>query len=171
MTLGNGSLADSRIVNLRRSDRANVTLHLKFTIDVTEQQLNVFRRRIAGFMKDRPREWIKLNEFRCRRVENELQYIEYTVNIQHREAWQNYPAVQQSRSELLIFALDLQKALKMKYTTPPATFDLQGFGHVSVETGTPPMRRVVDYGCDDPDSISSEHPLPNTEGKKSREER
>jgi hypothetical protein len=84
-TFSNGSLADSRILNLKRSVKPNVHMYLKFTINVTKEQLDVFHMNIAEFIKDRPREWIRINGFRCTRVETELQYLEYLLIVQHRE--------------------------------------------------------------------------------------
>jgi hypothetical protein len=69
---------------------------------------------MAEYIKARPREWIKMNALHCVRVEPELQYMEHILVIQHREAWQNYPAVQKSKSEVFMFTQDLQKALMME---------------------------------------------------------
>jgi small-conductance mechanosensitive channel len=84
-TLSNGSLSESRIINLKRSNNPVINLYLKFTIDVTEDQLAVFRERMTEYVKGRPREWVKIICFRCNRVETELQYIEYLMQVQHRE--------------------------------------------------------------------------------------
>ncbi|KAL3903321.1 MAG: hypothetical protein SGARI_005432 [Bacillariaceae sp.] len=127
-TFANGSLADSRIINLKRSDKANVFFYLKFTINTSKQQLRIFRRRIVQFVEERPREWIKLNAFRVLHVQTEMQYIEFILNLQHREPWQNYNTVQNSKSDVFMFALDLQKELKMKYTAPRMPVDLHGLG-------------------------------------------
>jgi hypothetical protein len=127
-TFSNGSLADARIVNLRKSVKANAFFSLKFTISSTTDQLKTFRRRIMEYVENRPREWIKVNAFRCARVETDLQYIEYILILQHRESWQNFAAVQDSQSDVFMFALDLQKKLKMKYTAPRMPVDIQGLG-------------------------------------------
>jgi hypothetical protein len=125
-TFANGSLAQSRIINLKRSDKANVFFYMKFTINSTKQQLQIFRHRIVRWLEEHPREWIKLNAFRCLRVETDMQYMEYILSLQHREPWQNYNSVQNSRSDFNMFALDLQKELKMEYTAPRMPIDLHG---------------------------------------------
>lgn len=84
-TLSNGSLSDSRIINLKRSTNPIINLYLKFTIDVTKDQLVRFREAMTQYAKGRPREWVKIISFRCNRVETELQYIEYLMQVQHRE--------------------------------------------------------------------------------------
>jgi hypothetical protein len=84
-TFANGSLASSRILNMKRSDKPNIHMHLKFTINVTREQLEEFKMKMTNFIKDRPREWIRINGFRCTRVETELQYLEYLLIVQHRE--------------------------------------------------------------------------------------
>ena len=78
-TFSNGSLADTRIVNLRRSVKANVSIYLKFTINATRKELKIFKARLLQYLKDRPREWIKLNSFRCTRIETDQQYMEYIM--------------------------------------------------------------------------------------------
>lgn len=84
-TFTNGSLANSRIVNMKRSDKPNIFMNLKFTINVTKEQLEAFKMEMTKYIKDRPREWIRINGFRCTRVETELQYLEYVLIVQHRE--------------------------------------------------------------------------------------
>ena len=80
-TFSNGSLSSARIVNLRRSDKANVFMYLKFTINATRNQLKIFKKRMSEYLKDKPREWIKLLAFRCIRVETEQQFIEYIMIV------------------------------------------------------------------------------------------
>jgi hypothetical protein len=84
-TFANGSLASSRIMNMKRTDKPNIHMRLKFTMNVSKEQLEQFKVRITNFIKDRPREWIRINCFRCTRVETELQYLEYLLLVQHRE--------------------------------------------------------------------------------------
>lgn len=130
-TFSNGSLASMRIMNLNRSDKPNVYLSLKFSVDSTLQQRQAFKRRITTFVKERPRQWIKVVDFRSTRVETDLGYVEYTLILQHRERWQNVSAILTSRGEVFNYSVELQKELNMKYTAP----------HVPVD-----IRRVTDGG-------------------------
>lgn len=125
-TFTNGSLSNSRILNLKRSEKPNVYMYLKFTMNVTQEQLDEYRSRIIGFIKDRPREWIKVVGFRCTHVETELQYLKYALIVQHRESWQSFATIQISKGDVFIFALLLQKELSMEYTAPKMPVQLSG---------------------------------------------
>jgi hypothetical protein len=125
-TFTNGSLANSRILNLKRSVKPNIYMYLKFTMNITQEQLDEFRRRITEFIKSRPREWIKLVSLRCTHFETDLQYLKFALIVQHRESWQSYPLIQVSKSDVYIHALHLQKELKMNYTAPELPVHLKG---------------------------------------------
>jgi len=124
-TFTNGSLSNSRIVNLKRSGKANIYMYLKFTIDVSKEQLDEFRRRIIVFIKDRPREWIKVVGLRCTDIETELQYLKFVLIVQHRESWQS-AAIYTSQGDVYLHALHLQKELNMNYTAPTVPIQLTG---------------------------------------------
>ena len=108
---------------------------------------------MTQWIQDRPREWIKLIAFRCISVQTELQYIEYILILQHREAWQNFAAVQDSKSEVFMFALDLQKELKMKYMAPRMPIEMHGLNRREYQErsfdSTPVSRRNSDDGEDE----------------------
>lgn len=126
-TFSNGSLANMRIMNLNRSDKPNVFLHLKFSMDSTLEQRLAFKRRITTFIKERPRQWSKVVDFRSNRVETDLGYVEYTLILQHRERWQNVSAILASRGEVFNHAVELQKELNMKYSAPHVPVDIHQF--------------------------------------------
>ena len=125
-TFTNGSLANSRILNLKRSEKPNIYMYLKFTMNITQEQLDEFRRRIIKFIKDRPREWIKLVSLRCTHFETEQQYLTFALIVQHRESWQSFGTIQVSKSGIYVHALHLQKELKMDYTAPKLPVHLTG---------------------------------------------
>lgn len=127
-TFSNASLSNSRILNLRRSEKPNVYMYFKFTMNVSQQQLDEFRRRIIQFIKDRPREWSKVVSLRCTHVETELQYLKYVFIVQHRESWQSFSTIQVSKGDIHIHALYLQKELNMEYTAPKLPIQLSGGG-------------------------------------------
>ncbi len=136
-TFSNGSLANSRIINLKRSESPNVFMYLKFTMNVSQSQLDAFRREITEYIKDRPREWIKVVSLRCIRVETELQFLEYVLIVQHRESWQSFATIQVSKSDIYVHALQLQRDLNMYYTAPKLPVELLG-----IPKGT--MSRAID---------------------------
>jgi len=114
-TFCNGSLAGLRIMNLNRSDKPNIYLNLKFSVESSPQQRQMFKRRMTAFVKERPRQWIKVVDFRNTRVEADLGFVEYVLVIQHREKWQNLAAILTSRGEVFDYAVELQKKLNMNY--------------------------------------------------------
>lgn len=142
-TFTNGSLANSRILNLKRSEKPNIYMYLKFTMNITQEQLDEFRRRIIEFIKDRPREWIKLVSLRCTHFETEQQYLKFSLIVQHRESWQSFGTIQVSKSDIYIHALHLQKELKMNYTAPKVPI------HVTGVVPTPPMKDSKDTDTDE----------------------
>ncbi len=124
-TFSNGSLSTMRIKNLNRSDKPNVFLNLKFSLDSTQQQRQMFKKRLTAFVKERPREWIKMVDFRSTRVEADLGFVEYVIILQHREKWQNLGAILTSRGDVFNFAVELQKVLHMKYKAPHVPIDIR----------------------------------------------
>lgn len=124
-TFSNGSLAMMRIMNLNRSDKPNVYLDLKFSVDSTLQQRQMFKRRMIAFVKERPREWIRLVDFRSTSIEAHLGYVQYVLILQHREKWQNLGAVLSSRGEVFNYAVEVQKDLDMKYRAPHVPIDIR----------------------------------------------
>ena len=51
-TFANGSLAGSRIVNLKRSEKPNIFIKMKFTTNVTKEMLEAFHMEMSNFIKD-----------------------------------------------------------------------------------------------------------------------
>jgi hypothetical protein len=117
-------MAGLRIINMKRSEKPNIQIYSKFGVDVTSQQIKQFRKRMTAYAKERPREWISLCSFRCTRVETDLGYIEYVIVLQHREAWQNLPAILESKGNFCSYGLEVQKELDMKYTAPRRPIDV-----------------------------------------------
>jgi hypothetical protein len=64
------------------------------------------------WIEGRPREWANLDVFRAVNVDSELKYVEYNAVIRHKESWHNYQAVEQSKSDALIFLLELQNKIQ-----------------------------------------------------------
>lgn len=101
-TYSNGSLASSRIINAKRSEKAIVAVYLKFADETRYDKLRVFRKTVekvrtpaciptsndfvsvdcthsaseTQFVKERPREWISLQSFRPVDVEQDQGYVQ-----------------------------------------------------------------------------------------------
>ena len=73
---------------------------------------------MRDFIKARPREWANFNGFRAGTIYSDLGYIEYTVSLSHREAWQNIIAIVNSKAEVAAFCLELSKQLELPVNTP-----------------------------------------------------
>ena len=117
-TISNGSLAKTRIINANRSQKAQVFVFLKLSIDVPYEKVKIFHSVVKEFVKDRPREWVKLGAFRAIRVEADQGYIEYELLAQHVEPWQIMGQVLQSRADLSSFCLEVMKQMGMRYESP-----------------------------------------------------
>jgi hypothetical protein len=123
-TVANGNLANSRIINMKRSEKAILYVYLKFGVDVPYIKIKEFKEAVMEFIKARPREWLAMTGFRSTRIEADLGYIEYVVVAQHRESWQQIVAVLNSRSAVSSFCLELQKEMNMKYVAPSLPVNL-----------------------------------------------
>ena len=126
-TLANGSLATSRIINWARSPQAVVHIFLKLGVDIPYSRVQVFKKTIENFVKARPREWVALSRFRATRVEADLGYIEYAIDLQHRESWQNLASILMSKADLASFCLEVSKQLDMRYQAPSLPVDLTAY--------------------------------------------
>lgn len=114
-TFANGSLANSRIINMKRSDKPNIFMYLKFTTNVTKEKLEAFKAEMTKFIKDKPREWIRINGFRCTRVEIEQQYLEFVIIVQHREVRNSVPLFSCVHTTILIVFCCISVMAKLFY--------------------------------------------------------
>ncbi len=117
-TVSNGSLAQTRIINAARSQKAQIFIFLKLSIDIPYEKVKIFHSVVKEFVKDRPREWVKLGAFRAVRVEADQGYIEYELIAQHVETWQIMGQILQSRADLSSFCLEVMKQMGMRYVSP-----------------------------------------------------
>jgi len=153
-TYNNGSLAPLRIINAARSPKAFVSVKLKFGIDVAYEKIKVFGTVVENFVKERPREWIKLCAFRSTVVEADLGYVGYIVVLNHVESWQNIGAIKQSLADCASFCLEVSKKLDMRFVAPPMPIDLRIDNGNAVQTS---LNADVGEGRDD--GISMIHKL------------
>jgi len=114
-TVPNGSIAQSRIINLARSPNALVTVTLRFQLEVEDTKLSIFRHALRKFLRDRPRTWLELAYFRCERVNTEAKWLEYELRVRHAKSWQDGPRILQNRATLIKFCYETGKHLEMNY--------------------------------------------------------
>lgn len=79
-TYSNSSLAPLRIINAARSPKSITSLRLKFAIDVSLEKIKLFGAAVEEFVKERPREFVKLSAFRVALIEADLGYVQYVVS-------------------------------------------------------------------------------------------
>lgn len=127
-TYSNSSLSHCRILNAARSPKAVTYVYLKFGIDVPYSKVMIFKDVVEKFVKERPREYIKLNGFRAVGVEADLGYIKYVICLQHVESWQNIGEVLNAKASVASFCLEVQKKMDMRYVAPPMPVDLSIVG-------------------------------------------
>jgi hypothetical protein len=144
-SFNNGSLANSRIINWRRSPNARVAIQLHFPIETKYEQIEIFKKAVEEYMKVRPREWLQLNGFRVNRIFTEQSYMDVTLLLQHREHWQSIAQVLDSKSNMVTYCSEVQKKLGMQYRAPALPVDLKGAEHLfaSENNGHPTEASIV----------------------------
>jgi hypothetical protein len=97
---------------------------MKFGIDTTSRQIQLFQSALEKFIEDRPQEYHNTLGFRLITVVADLGYIEYMIVVQCRSSWQKIGSVLDSRGKVNSFCLELQKQLDMRYVAPPMPINL-----------------------------------------------
>ena len=97
---------NARIVNWKRSHKAALRLSMEFSDKTGSEKIDFVERRISQWIEDRPCEWTHLESFRM--VGGDEHCIQYDLVLRHRESWYNYAAVQDSKSDMLVFLRQLR---------------------------------------------------------------
>ena len=84
---------------------------LDFPNKTGRDQISSLRQQISDWIEDRPREWIDIRSFHAVDVDVQNQRVKYNVIIRHRKSWHNYSAIQESKSDILIFLHELRKTI------------------------------------------------------------
>ena len=124
-TISNGALSKSRIINCARSPRATVFFLAKFGIGVSIDTISKYRERLTDYVKSKPREWIAFSAFRMTRFEADLGYVEYKIILQHREAWQQMPAILTSLGDVQAYGFMLVQEMNMGYKSPSLPVEMR----------------------------------------------
>ena len=104
-TVNNGSIASSRIVNCNRSPSALITYSFRFQLSTTDEQLSVFREAVEQFVKDRPRIWDQVLFLRCELIDQDVELMEFSLQVRHTKSWQDAAPILMNKSELLMLLL------------------------------------------------------------------
>ena len=157
-TLSNGSLANSRIINVSRTSMAYMYILLKFPVDVSHDKLKIFHTALEQFFRNRPREWRSFDSFRATRIDAEAGFIEYMVVCTHRLSWVEWTTIHTSKADLINFCSEVSKQLGIWYRAPPLPVDLT-------------FRNAADFGAilqQQQQTPSSEEFMPTTPVSSSR---
>lgn len=100
-------IANSRIINHRRTPHAQIEILLKVPVDVSYDRVVIFKSAIEAYIKARPREWLHLVAFRATNVTTDRGFIEYKVVTLNRESWQSMGAIHESRANLTSYCLEV----------------------------------------------------------------
>ena len=103
---------NSRVVNWKRSHKAVVRLSMEFSGNAGSDKIDFFRRQISEWIEDHPCEWTLLDSFRMVDADIHQQSVKYDLVLRHRESWCNYTAVQDSKSDILVFLRQLRKSVE-----------------------------------------------------------
>lgn len=112
--MSNGSLANNRIINSNRNEKALFMVYNKFRVDVSTSKLLLFKSAVIEFIKDRPREFVQNKcDFQLVRVDSDLGCMEYAVIAQSQYSWHERTLVLISKAKIAAFCLELQRKLKL----------------------------------------------------------
>ena len=129
-TLSNGSMANLRIINGNRSPRATLQFYMKFGVSVELGTIEEFKKRLFEYIRSKPREWLRPLAFRLCTIAADLGYVEYFIQLQHREGWQQLACLLDSLSDAQQFSFTLSASLGMDYQSPalPIHLDSTAYG-------------------------------------------
>ena len=129
-SVSNGAMSVLRILNGARANGAQLQFTLQVDINrVSNATMEIYKSKLLAYLKSKPREWRKLVSFRMNSVQPDSSgCVEYSFQLQHRENWQQKYAIDESRSDVSKFCLELQKSLGMnepvvEESTPEAADD------------------------------------------------
>ena len=80
-TVNNGAIANTRIVNHARSLHALVNVQLLMTLDVTNEQVQIVKSALLQYIRDNPRVWVRLINFRIIKVDTPNHLVVYSARI------------------------------------------------------------------------------------------
>ena len=119
-TVKNGTIADKKIINHNRSEKALVNIELSLKSSVTHEEATIVKSAIEQHIADSPRIWVQLVNFRIIDVDpcNELTRI--AIRVQHQRTWQDLLPVLTARGDLIKFCTEVLIRLNVHYDTKPA---------------------------------------------------
>ncbi len=119
-TVKNGTIADKKIINHNRSEKAVVNIDLSFKSTVTQEEAMIVKSAIEHYISDNPRVWAQLINFRIVEVDPCNDVAKYAITVQHQRSWQDLLPVLTSKGELIKFCTEVLIQLNVHYENKPA---------------------------------------------------
>jgi hypothetical protein len=119
-------------MNMARSATARLHIPLRIPIDTPLEKILILKTEIAEHMKARPREWLNLVGLRASNIVTDKAYIEYFLVVEHRERWQFFGLIFESKATLQTHILAVMKELDIHYHAPPLPVDLKYSPAISI---------------------------------------
>lgn len=83
---------------------------MEFPGTIEGDKIEMIRNHISEWIEIHSHEWTSLESFRMMDTDIHQKYVKYELILRHRESWHNYAVVQDSKSDILFFLRQLQKA-------------------------------------------------------------
>lgn len=138
--VSNGSIANARITNCHRSEKAIVSILLHFHMSVHEgpKTIEMFREGVDEYVRGNQNNWDSIFFFRCESIDSNNEKVVYRLSVRSIHSWQVSNRVYRHRGELRQFCTALSFKLHINYDSPN-TRSIMYFGG-SLENGA-----VQDY--------------------------
>jgi len=122
-TVKNGTIADKKIINHNRSDRALVNIVLSLKSTVTHEEATIVKSAVEQYISDNPRIWAQLINFRIIDVDPCNDVTKISIRVQHRRSWQDLNPVLTARGDLIKFCTEVLIQLNVHYENKPAVIN------------------------------------------------
>ncbi|KAK1737000.1 mechanosensitive ion channel family protein [Skeletonema marinoi] len=122
-TVKNGTIADKKIINHNRSDRALVNIVLSLKSTVTHEEATIVKSAIEQYISDNPRIWAQLINFRIIDVDPCNDVTNIAIRVQHLRSWQDLNPVMTARGDLIKFCTEVLIQLNVHYENKPAVIN------------------------------------------------
>jgi len=117
-SVNNGSIANCRIVNHARSPGAIVTLDLMFAVKATHKDMDMFKKAVTKYVRNNPRAWSSIIHFRTTQIDSDMEFVKYSLRLQHTKSWQELSQVLNARGVLMKFCTKTMEKLGTVYESP-----------------------------------------------------
>lgn len=107
-----------------------------------------------------------MNFFRCESINQDLELMEYSLQVRHTKSWQDAASVLMNKSELLKFCFETGKQLGINYDSPPrASWTINSFKPLGDETPEDMNAALAALGGQGGDAAAKDSAVNLFEGK------